>query len=192
MKPVLIDDFITEICSISEEEFNAGTFFNFLKEHPVDVRSPQPYLFFSKKFYTRNLIFKNDLFELMALCWQPGQVSRIHNHSGQNCWMAIPFGKLQIQDFQLLESDLATNFCRIEPAKAFVIDSRVPVAEVDAGIPVHQVSNLDKFQTCSVSLHIYSKPFERCLVYTPRKNLVEEVNLYYTSIRGKLCYGIVL
>lgn len=192
MKLVSIDEFITVLCSIPEEEFKVKTVFEFLQEHHVEKESLQPYLFFSEKFYTRNLVFKNNLFEVIALCWEPGQASRIHNHFDQNCWMTIPVGKLQIHDFKILESDLKTNFCRIEPTQAFTIDSDFPVAEVDQGDPVHQVSNLDEFGERAVSLHVYSKPFERCLVYTPAENSVREVNLFYTSIAGKLCDGIAL
>jgi cysteine dioxygenase len=190
--PVLIDRFITELCSIPEKDFKIGTIYNFLLEHPVEIVSLKPYLFFSKKFYTRNLIFKNDLFEVMTLCWEIGQESRIHNHSEQNCWMTIPMGKLLIQNFKELESKESENFCRIEPSTAIVISNEVPAAEVDAEEPIHQVCNLERFSERAVSLHIYSKPYNKCLVYTPKKNHVQEVNLFYSSIEGKLCEGIKL
>lgn len=192
MKPVSIDKFITEICAVPEENFKCGIIYDFLKENPVEKESLEPYLFFSEKFYTRNLIFKNDLFEVMTLCWEKGQSSRIHNHSEQNCWMTIPEGNLLIQDFKEIESDNSTGLCRIEPTKSMVINNQVAVAEVDSGEPIHQVSNSEKFKSRAVSLHIYSKPFDRCLVYTPKKNQVQEVNLFYTSISGKLCDGIKL
>lgn len=192
INPILIDQFIKELCSVSEENFKVGTIYNFLLEHPVKIESLSPYLFFSKKFYTRNLIFKNELFELMTLCWEVGQESRIHNHSGQNCWMTIPMGKLMIRDFMTLEDKSPENYCRIEPATAYIINNQFPVAEVDLSEPIHQVCNLEKFNERAVSLHIYSKPYDKCLVYNPKKNHVQEVNLFYSSIDGKLCDGIKL
>jgi cysteine dioxygenase len=192
MKPVTIDKFIAELSLISEENFKAGTIYDFLKAHPVEKESLKPYLFFSRNFYTRNLLFKNDLFELLVLCWEPGQVSPIHNHFEQNCWMTVPVGKLQIQDFKELDSDLSINFCRIEPTTAFVISTQFPVAEVDLGEPIHQVANLEDFNERAVSLHIYSKPFDKCLVYTLPKNQVQEIDLFYTSVDGKLCDGICI
>lgn len=191
MKPLLIDQFVTGLCSISEESFKIGTIYNYLTEHPVEKESLQPYLFFSKKFYTRNLIFKNDLFELMALCWDVGQCSRIHNHFDQNCWMSVPFGRLRIKDFKILEQNESTKLCRIEPAREYEIDNFHP-AEVDPEEPIHQVSNPAEFKERAVSLHVYSKPFKKCLVYAPEKNQYSEVNLFYTSIEGKLCDGIKL
>lgn len=192
IKPISINQFIAELCSIPETEFKNGVMCDFLKEHPVEEHSLKPYLFFTKKFYTRNLIFKNDLFELMTVCWELGQVSRIHNHSEQNCWMTIPSGKLLIQNFKELESNSSANFCRIAPSTAIVIGNNFPAAEVDQEEPIHQVCNLERFNRRAVSLHIYSKPFDKCLVYTPEKNQVQEVSLFYTSVEGQLCEGIKL
>lgn len=192
MKPVSINEFVTKLCSIPESEFKNGLIYDFLKTHRVDKDSLESYLFFTKKFYTRNLIFKNQLFELMTLCWEVGQESRIHNHSEQNCWMTIPIGKLLIQNFKELECNPTENFCRIAPSTAIVISNEVPAAEVDAEEPIHQVCNLERFNERAVSLHIYSKPYDKCLVYTPRKKQVQEVNLFYTSVKGQLCEGIKL
>jgi cysteine dioxygenase len=192
VKPISIDRFLKELCSIQAGEFKNGTMFDFLQQHPVEKDSLEPYLFFTQKFYTRNLIFKNELFELMTLCWDIGQESRIHNHSEQNCWMTIPFGKLFIQNFQELESNGTENFCRIAPSTAVVLRNDFHAAEVDLEEPIHQVCNLETFQERAVSLHIYSKPYDKCLVYTPQKNHVQEVCLFYTSVKGLLCDGIKL
>jgi cysteine dioxygenase len=189
---ISIDQFVAELCQIPETEFKNGVIYDFLQKHPVEKDSLTPYLFFTKKFYTRNLIFKNELFELMTLCWEIGQESRIHNHAEQNCWMTIPAGKLFIRNFKVLESNCSENFCRLSSSNEIVIGEDFPVAEVDQDEPIHQVCNLEGFNQRAVSLHIYSKPYDKCLVYTPKKNWVQEVNLFYTSIKGHLCDGIKL
>lgn len=166
--------------------------YEFLRKNPVEIDSLDPYLFFTKKFYTRNLIFKNELFELMTLCWDVGQESRIHNHSEQNCWMTIPMGKLFIQNFNELECNYGDNFSRITASTAVVLRNDFHAAEVDQEEPIHQVCNLETFQERAVSLHIYSKPYDKCLIYNQSKNHVQEVSLFYTSIDGKLCEGIKL
>lgn len=192
VKPLFINQFVAELCAIPETEFKTGMMYDFLKKHPVEQSSLEPYLFFTKKFYTRNLIFKNELFEVMTLCWEIGQESSIHNHSEQNCWMTIPVGKLLIQNFKELEHNESENFCRLAPSTAIVISKDFPAAEVDQEEPIHQVCNLERFNERAVSLHIYSKPYDKCLIYTPKKNQVQEVNLFYTSVEGKLCEGIKL
>lgn len=192
MKSIPINQFVEELCQLPAENFQNGIMSDFLKRNPVEPQSLEPFLFFTKKFYTRNLIFKNELFELMTLCWDVGQESRIHNHSEQNCWMSIPIGKLFIQNFNELEGNYAENFSRIVPSTALVLRNDFHTAEVDAEEPIHQVCNLDSFNERAVSLHIYSRPYDKCLVYNSNKNHVQEVNLFYTTINGQLCEGIKL
>ena len=185
---VTIDQFVTGLCAVPEEDFRVGSVYDYLKNHPVDERSLDPYLFFSRNHYTRNLIFKNDLFELIAICWDVGQVSQIHNHYNQNCWMAIPTGRLRVQNFRVLDQNAATWYCRLEPTNAFDIHQLMP-AEVDPEEPVHQVLNLPEFNQRAVSLHIYSRPFDRCLVYCCETSEYREIPLHYSSEYGKLCEG---
>src|SRR2546430_11558886 len=73
---------------------------DYVIRHAVHPESLEKYCFFSKGNYTRNLVFRNDLFECMTLCWDIGQHSRIHNHRDQNCWMSAPIGRLRIQNYR--------------------------------------------------------------------------------------------
>jgi len=145
-------------------------------------------MFFSKDHYTRNLIFKNELFALIAVCWEKGQGSQIHNHQNQNCWMTIPMGRLLVQNFRVVDQNEVSGYCRLEPSDTVEIHQLLP-AEVDPAEPVHRVLNLAKFDERAVSLHIYSRPFERCLVYSLETNQYQEIPLHYTSEYGKLCEG---
>ena len=191
MRPTTVDQFITGLCAIPDENFRVGTVYDYLKQHPVDEHSLWSYLFFSQRQYTRNLIFKNHLFELVAVCWEVGQASNVHNHANQYCWMTIPIGRLRVQNFRVIEQDFETGHCRVEQSESMDIDKLTP-AEVDPIEPVHQVLNLKKFGGRAVSLHIYSRPIDRCLVYSPSQNQYREVVLNYTSEYGKLCAGVRL
>jgi predicted metal-dependent enzyme (double-stranded beta helix superfamily) len=185
---VSVDEFVTGLCTIPEEDFRPGKVYDYLASHPVDERSIEQYLIFSKKHYTRNLIFKNDLFELVAVCWEVGQASQIHNHHNQNCWMSIPIGRLRVQNFHVLEQKDDAGYCRLEPTEAFDIHKYIP-AEVDPAEPVHQVLNLAEFNQRAVSLHIYSRPFDQCRVYCLETSEYREIPLHYTTEYGKLCEG---
>jgi cysteine dioxygenase len=188
MQTVHIDQFVAGLCSIREEDFHIENVYDYVKSHPVDAQSLQPYLFFSKNHYTRNLIFKNHLFELLDICWEVSQESRIHNHQNQNCWMAVPIGRLRIQNFRVVEQDDKTGYCRLEPTDSFDIHRTMPT-RVDPAEPVHQVLNLSEFNERAVSLHVYSKPYDSCLVYSLPQNHCLQVPLHYSSEYGTLCQG---
>lgn len=178
-----ISDWVEKLRAIPKREFTLPGVQEFLKAHPVRPHTLDQYLFFSKGSYTRNLIFKNDLFECLTICWESGQSSRIHNHRGQNCWMATPIGKLRVQNFRVENRDAKNGTCRLVPSDVTDMDAEHPAA-VNPVEPVHQVLNLPEFGGRAVSIHIYSHPFDSCEIYQREKYF--DVPLHYTSEYGRL------
>ncbi|MGI8543798.1 MAG: cysteine dioxygenase [Aridibacter sp.] len=191
MQKVSIQNLIKGLCEIPDEEFHCDPVYQFLTDNPVEIDSIERYFNWSDKFYTRNLVYKDERFELMAICWQKGQVSKIHNHADQMCWMTVPVGKLRGQNFKALEINEYTNYCKLEETDKFDL-AECLAAKVELEEPIHQILNLPEFNEPAVSIHIYSKPFETCLAYCKETDTFAEVNLNYTSIDGKLCEGISL
>src|SRR6201987_6574870 len=88
----------------------------FLQETPVTADSLALYLTWDPQHYTRNLIDKTPLYELVAICWEIGQASSVHNHREQNCWMAVPVGRLQVENFRVISQNLDKGTCQLETA----------------------------------------------------------------------------
>lgn len=191
METVKIENLIKGLNEISDENFTCDNVYQFLADNPVDIDSISKYFFWSEKFYTRNLIYINERFELMALCWERGQVSPVHNHANQQCWMSVPMGKLRGQNFSVVEIDRQSNFCKLTETDIFDLSDCL-AAKVELEEPIHQILNLPEFDSRAVSLHIYSKPFDKCLAYCRETDKFSEVSLSYTSIKGVLCDGINL
>lgn len=185
VQKVSIKDFVNHLQKLKERDFdNVETPLAFLRANPVDPDSLQPYLFWNPQHYTRNLIDKTDLYELLAICWEVGMGSSIHNHKDQNCWMAAPLGRLSVCNYRVIEEDLATHRCNIVPTDVVEITSSKPVA-VDPLNPVHDVRNLREYGERAVSLHVYSRPFDSCIVYSVEQHSCGEIGLYYNSMYGK-------
>jgi predicted metal-dependent enzyme (double-stranded beta helix superfamily) len=180
-----IDQFKTRLSAIPESEFTLENVLNFLKEHPVAPGSLSPYLYFSDEHYTRNLIHKTPLFELIAVCWDKGQKSVIHNHCNQKCWMAIPYGRLMVHNFAVVKKDPAQGYCELKSSAQFELSPTSP-GEVDPEEPIHQVLNLPSYDCRAVSLHVYSKPFDTCEAYYLKEKRYEIIPLTNTSEYGVL------
>ena len=191
MKTVKVQQLIEGLREIPDEQFKCDSVYHFLAGNPIDVESISPYFHWSKKFYTRNLIYKDVRFELMAVCWEKGQSSRIHNHSDQMCWMTVPIGRLRGQNFSISEIDEENNFCVLNETDRFDLSDCL-AAKVELEEPIHQILNLPEFEERAVSLHIYSKPFNKCLSYCRETNRFSEVSLSYTSVNGVLCDNVKL
>src|SRR3989475_6788788 len=88
-KGVPIEEFVAGLRRFSEPAFSdVDQILGFLKSTPVAPDTLRPYLTWDRQHYTRNLIDKSPLYELVAICWEVGQASSVHNHREQNCWMA--------------------------------------------------------------------------------------------------------
>ena len=183
-----ISDWVKNLAAIPERDFTLENVQEFILRHSVRPETLEKYLFFSKGCYTRNLIFRNDVFECMAICWEIGQSSRIHNHRDQNCWMSAPIGRLKVQNFRVEGRQSAgqhAGTCTLVPTDAYEMDAAHP-AYVNPLEPVHQVLNLAEYKQRAVSIHLYSKPFDTCEVYLRDQGTYSDVPLHYTSEYGKL------
>ena len=188
MRVVAIDDWVKRLAAIPQKDFTIPRVKEFTERNGVSSDSLAPYLFYAQSHYTRNLIYKCELFEVIAICWEVGQVSRIHNHRGQNCWMVVPIGRLRVQNFRVEDRNAAKSTCRLVPTDAYDMDPTHP-AVVEPREPVHQVLNLAEFGQRAMSLHIYSYPYSNCEVYSLEKGTYADVPLHYSSEYGKLSPG---
>ncbi len=155
-----------------------------LRDNPVDADSLSAYLNWDRRHYTRNLIDRTPLYELMAICWEVDQASSVHNHRDQNCWMAVPVGRLQVENFHLVAQDVDRGTCRLEPLNTIEMNIAHPCA-VDPNDPVHRVINPREFNQRAVSLHVYSRPFDTCVVYSPEQGTCGEIDLHFNTEYGK-------
>ena len=180
-----VEKLIDGLNSINDEEFTCDNVYQFLGDNPVDVDSITRYFHWNPDFYTRNLIYKDDRYEMMAICWDSGQASRIHNHADQKCWMTVPVGRLRGQNFAVIDIDESRGFCKLVETDSFELANCL-AAKVELEEPIHQILNLAEYGERAVSLHVYSKPYASCLSYCRDTDTFKEVQLCYTSIDGKL------
>jgi cysteine dioxygenase type I len=77
-KPVAIQDFAAGLRNLPESAFDhTDQVTDFLRSAPVVPDTLAPYLIWNDQHYTRNLIDKTQLYELIAICWEVGQISSV-------------------------------------------------------------------------------------------------------------------
>jgi cysteine dioxygenase len=184
-RQVPINEFIAELHKFRETDFEkTGPVLAFLQHTSVVPETLGPYLRWDKQHYTRNLIDKTPLYELIAICWEIGQVSSVHNHRDQNCWMSVPIGRLLVENFHLISQDVEHGESQLTPTDKVEMNPAHPCA-VNPADPVHRVVNPKEFGERAVSLHIYSRPFDTCVVYSPEQGTCGVIKLQYTTMFGK-------
>ena len=184
-KEVSIQDFVAGLRHFPEAAFDRiDRIIGFLQNTPVAPDTLTPYLTWDRQHYTRNLIDKTPLYELIAICWEVGQISSVHNHRDQNCWMAVPTGRLLVENYRVLSQQLDQGKSQLETAETLEMNADHPCA-VDPMEPVHRVLNPREFNQRAVSLHVYSRPFDTCVVYSPEQGTCGVIKLHYTTEYGK-------
>ncbi len=185
IKQVPIQDFVAELRKFPEAAFDeTEQVRRFLQDNPLNSDSLAPYLTWDRQHYTRNLIDKTPVYELIAICWEVGQASSVHNHKDQNCWMAVPIGRLLVENYHVVHQDIAGGKCTIHATETVEMNLAHPCA-VDPLAPVHRVFNPHQFNHRAVSLHIYSRPFDTCIVYSAEQGTCGEIKLHYATEYGK-------
>lgn len=184
-KTIPIQSLVSELRKLPESAFvPTEPLRQLLEQSPVDADSLAPYLNWDRQHYTRNLIDRTSLYELMAICWEVGQASSVHNHRDQNCWMAVPIGRLMVENFHLVSQDVDSGRSQLTPTDKVEMNPTHPCA-VNPSDPVHRVVNPKEFGERAVSLHIYSRPFDTCVVYSPEQGTCGVIKLHYNTKFGK-------
>lgn len=134
---------------------------------------------FSDVGYTRNLVVREERFELMLLCWSEGQESPIHNHEGQDCWMAVMEGRMEEQRFAMPVPGASGP---LPPRESLRFESG-QVAFIRDEMGLHLVRPAGG---AGVTMHLYSAPYDECDCYCPETGRVTRKRLAHHSIRGRV------
>ena len=139
----------------------------------------EKYCRFDHHQYTRNLITRTDQFELLALCWEPGQITPIHDHAGSDGWVYALRGTIEEVRFQCsLSKDGTPQVERGETLQATVGE----MTYINDDIAWHTVANptLER----AVSLHLYTGPMDSCRYFDPHSRTIKIRQLTYFSVDG--------
>lgn len=150
-----------------------------LEQYAAQASDWRANMAFDPDHYTRNLIQRTGNFELLLLGWGAGQESPIHNHEGQNCWMAVLEGPIEELHFRLSPDGVGVPPLA-GPVRSFEAGQ---VAFIRDEIALHLVRATPSAP--GVSLHLYAKPYDACNCYCDATGQVTRKQLQYDTIRGR-------
>lgn len=135
--------------------------------------------------YSRNLVYRCDEFELLLLCWGEGHESPIHDHAGQQCWMAVLDGELEEVHFAeppATGPDGPTAPLETGRVRRFTTGD---VAYIHDDIALHLIRPAPGAR--GVTLHLYANAIDACRVFDADSGRSEPVTVGYHSVRGVPC-----
>src|SRR5262245_18349955 len=73
-----------------------------LADVTLDEKTLRPFIRWADDHYTRSLVHRDKHFDVMVICWRPGQGTPIHTHNGQLGWAFTTRGALECVEYKWL------------------------------------------------------------------------------------------
>ena len=171
--PLSLERFIFETSRAGTQTMPQAEFNDLALRLDLDDALVGAHVRFDDDHYARNLICRTPQFELLVLCWKPGQASTIHDHAGSLNVTRVYSGELTSRTFR--RRDGGRGVSEIGGAAAGelprgpvdLVDERVfagaGAATVDRG-EIHQLAN--ESAEGLVTVHLYGPPLTDIVVYS--------------------------
>ena len=158
-----------------------------LEQYRFNEAEWRQYASFTANKYTRNLVGYDEKFTLLLLCWPAGLASPVHDHAEASCWMKILSGSMREVRYRFPGDDDGDGGANGRDSSGALDESQLEqlsvtdlkaesAAYIDDSRGLHKFGNASASEP-SVSLHIYSPPFDRCRVFDERSGAGREVSL---------------
>ena len=139
----------------------------------------------SPDYYTRHLLHRdaNNRFVVLALVWQPGQATPIHDHS---CWgvMGIVENSLEEICFDRLDDGKRADFAELEQSRGTDVGKGSVAYLLPPYEEIHRIGNVSGKPT--VSLHVYGRDLDEVNVFDQVTGKVSPMRIkYYSPECGK-------
>ncbi len=138
----------------------------------------EEYAYWSKDHYTRNCVSRSEEYELILLCWEPGQDTPVHCHNNEECWVYNLQGSVIEKRFDFRQGSKT----EIEETQEAVMNEG-EVSYMHDTMGFHSLHNTGEVR--AMTLHLYIKPIDSCRVYVNEEIGFKRKELEYDTYEGK-------
>ncbi|MBN8549433.1 MAG: cysteine dioxygenase family protein [Deltaproteobacteria bacterium] len=125
-----------------------------LRENPITIDDVEKACAFNEERYQRNKVAFSDWYDLLVICWRPGQGTAIHDHTESSCGFKILKGTASEIVYER-SSDADPDSLLVRPVRkrAYAAGEICLAQDQD----IHRIIN-ESSSNDLVTLHIYSPP----------------------------------
>ena len=176
--PVPVEEFIRGIEEISHSVITKQRLYDYLTTYEIRAGDIERYKHWLPDRHTRNKIFRNEMIEVMIICWPAGAITPLHTHNGQLGWMTMIEGKLRVENYHKVRCNAAEGEQVVGfDCLAGATEIEMELVNVELAVPGGPLNTVDKNQTIhrivndaawnepAVSMHVYSQPIDSCVVF---------------------------
>lgn len=163
-----LDDFVEALNSLEQSHYN-----QLIRSMDVPSSVFKAYTSWCDKSYTRNCIAENEKYELILLCWKAGQITPIHDHGGEECWVRVIQGEFKETIYTAGEAGKLHEVTTIR-SKADDVTYMIDF------MGFHRIENLSSDR--SMTLHLYAKPIRTCNVLDEDAGVFVSKEMAYSTV----------
>lgn len=166
------NNFLNESCSIPawlqsvkkiKSHLTSEQMYRFLHSLKIDsLTDISDYIIYNDLMYSRNRVYKNNLIDILVMCWKPGQFTPIHDHKDSVCGVRVLDGvSTEIQYSKSTAGYLYPT------SHSHYTDGAIMASQDE---DTHQMGNLESVQPL-ITLHAYSPPLKNMQIYSLNKTI---------------------
>jgi cysteine dioxygenase len=177
-RPIPVEEFVEGIERLAAGVITKRGIYDYLVHFEIRTSDLERYKHWIEGRHTRNKIFRNDMIEVMLICWPIGAITPLHTHNGQLGWMTMLEGRLEVENYrkvgcdkpeneQVVGLDCLAGATRIEMEYLGreLVAPGGPLNTVDKTQTIHRIKNLPEWNERAVSMHVYSRPIDSCVMF---------------------------
>jgi len=170
--------FVDGIRTLSEGVITKQKIYDYLISFEIRSEDLKKYEQWLPDRHTRNKIFRNEMIEVMLICWPIGAITPLHTHNGQLGWMTMIEGRLVVENYNKTscnkpENEMVVGMDCIAGATQIEMEKLLtelavpggPLNTVDKKQTIHRIINPAEWNERAMSVHVYSKPIDSCVVF---------------------------
>jgi cysteine dioxygenase len=171
-------DVITSLNGLIEtlKQSDAKDYVKVAKNMQIPLSDFDSYAHFKESGYTRNCIYKTAGFELILICWNKGDITPIHCHNEQHCWVYQVDGEMTEIRYQKDNHGKLTEINNMQITHGIL-------TYMHDSMGYHLLENHTSKK--AMTLHLYMKPVESCTVFNDASNCFEEKELVFHTVDGE-------
>lgn len=176
-----IDDFILRMLDIPSAQLGLEQLQDWVSRLVLNETLFRHHIAFSDRTYQRKLLCRTSRFDMLVLCWRPGQASTIHDHADSLNVTRVYQGVLTARTFDNSSSS-SDRCCSLQTSTSSL--SLADEGQLErhhlTTVERHQIHQLANQSDANVvTLHVYARPLHSIRVYCPQSGHAERVPVQY-------------
>jgi cysteine dioxygenase len=174
-----LEEFISKVqCLRTASDFNLPNFWELVRHLYIRDEWISDHVSYKDDTYARNLVALTPRFEMLVLCWKPGQNTRVHDHMDSFSVVKVIKGTLTNHLYERLDDGKVETSCSLRKIRADLV-APGEYASLDVG-GIHMMENDPRSGENLVTLHFYAEPLREIHLFDPEQGVVEKKRMRYS------------